>query len=161
MAPPIFCLIAMNARTRAAPSRVPKNETISFDRIRASDEDDRNSRGCCFGRERGRDATGRGKDGNLPANQLGRDTVPDITEGMAYRGGGEWRSTLDGGNSYPRSPEPRSHGRLLPAPITGFPDRWSRPFRINAVITPAVRLRTDATSLPRSSIAALRKVHLA
>jgi hypothetical protein len=25
-----FCLIAMNARTRAAPSRVPRNETMSF-----------------------------------------------------------------------------------------------------------------------------------
>jgi hypothetical protein len=25
-----FCLIAMNARTRAAPSRVPRNEIMSF-----------------------------------------------------------------------------------------------------------------------------------
>jgi hypothetical protein len=31
--------------------------------------------------------------------------------------------------------------------LTGFPDRRSRPFRINVVITPAVHMRTDATSL--------------
>src|SRR5215213_9593525 len=30
--------------------------------------------------------------------------------------------------------------------VTGFPDRRSRPFRINAVITPAVHERTHATS---------------
>src|SRR6516165_187691 len=29
--------------------------------------------------------------------------------------------------------------------LTGFPDRRSRPFRINVVITPAVHERTDAT----------------
>src|SRR4026208_401093 len=32
------------------------------------------------------------------------------------------------------------------AHVTGFPDRRSRPFRINAVITPAVHERTNATS---------------
>ena len=32
--------------------------------------------------------------------------------------------------------------------VTGFPDRRSRPFRINVVITPAVREHTNATSTP-------------
>src|ERR1051325_7040503 len=34
------------------------------------------------------------------------------------------------------------------AHVTGFPDRRSRPFRINVVITPAVPKRTHATLLP-------------
>src|ERR1044071_366047 len=32
------------------------------------------------------------------------------------------------------------------AHVTGFPDRRSRPFRINAIITPAVHERANATS---------------
>jgi hypothetical protein len=38
-----FCLIAMNARTRAAPSRVPRNETMSF-----SDSSPSCGAGCFF-----------------------------------------------------------------------------------------------------------------
>src|SRR6266404_1449169 len=51
-----------------------------------------------------------------------------------------------------RGVSPRNARSFLARPYTGFPDRRSRPFRINVVITPAVHERTDVNlMLPLAS----------
>ena len=49
-----------------------------LDRVFGDAEDDGDRRGCRFGRQRRRDAAGRGDHGDLPANQFGRQRRQSI-----------------------------------------------------------------------------------